>query len=309
MRATAAFAVFTVVLVAAAAGIAQQTFRGGVQVVFVDASVTQGHRPVEGLVPTDFAVLDNGVLQRVDAVDSASIPLDVSFVVDAAFSTLGMTPEQGAAGSNALRKDVQSAARLLSPRDRLRVITFAAEVVETRIMSPVTGDATPVPLANPTTKAWIRRYRITEALLTALTAPVGSDRRHVVLLFARALGDVSVDPLENLSAVAKHADALLYAVLTPQRQEVGTHEPRPFYPSEVAIRAAVSDAAEVTGGKTFLTGDITGAFKNVLKEFRNSYMLRYTLQGPSAKGWHEIVVSVPKCDDCVGRARRGYVAE
>lgn len=162
---------------------------------------------------------------------------------------------------------------------------------------------------HPTTTAWNRRYRITEALLTALTAPAPPDRRHVVLLFARALGDVSVEPLENLPAVAKHADALLYVVLTPQRQEVGTHEPRPFYPSEVAIRTAVSEAAEATGGKTFLTGDIKGAFKNVLKDFRNSYMLRYTLEGAAAKGWHEVVVSVPKCDDCTVRARRGYVAD
>jgi hypothetical protein len=53
-------------------GARQQTFRSGVDLVRVDALVTDGKRVVTGLKAGDFELRDNGVLQTIDG--SASSP-------------------------------------------------------------------------------------------------------------------------------------------------------------------------------------------------------------------------------------------
>ena len=75
------------------------------------------------------------------------------------------------------------------------------------------------------------------------------------------------------------------------------------------IRNTLTRAAEATGGKAYLTGDIVGAFRDALKAFRSGYVLRYTLDGVPSAGWHDIVVKVPRCPTCTIQARRGYVGQ
>jgi hypothetical protein len=68
-------------------------------------------------------------------------------------------------------------------------------------------------------------------------------------------------------------------------------------------------AAEATGGKAVLTGDVSGTFRDVLKDFRQRYVLRYSVQGVPTRGWHDIVVTVPSCPGCTIHARRGYMGQ
>jgi VWFA-related protein len=285
----------------------QQVFRSGVQTVLVDVSVMRGRTPRANLTATDFSLTDNGALQRIESLSATAIPLDVSLVVDATRFTQGLASGMGPAGTDELHRNAQKLADWLQPEDRLRVITFAGDVIETRPMSSIGTKPAPISLKNPTTNESSRRYRMTQAVLTALTTPVSADRRHIVIVFAMGRGEAEAAPLEHLVPPAKRADALLYAVLTPPLQDVRSHQPIAFYPYEVVNRDALTKAAEATGGKAFLTGDIVGAFRDVVKEFRRSYVLRYTLQGVPSAGWHDIVVKVPSCPTCTIRARRGYM--
>ena len=57
-------------------------FSTKVEVVRVDALVTDGARPVLGLGPADFEVLDNGVPQAVEFVSYDQIPLNVVLAFD-----------------------------------------------------------------------------------------------------------------------------------------------------------------------------------------------------------------------------------
>jgi len=282
----------------------QQVFRSGVQTVFVDVSVMKGHTPVTELRAEDFSLSDNGAPQRVEAVAATGIPLDVSLVVDATHSGQLSGTGLNAANWTDVQRSVRQIAATLRTDDRLQLITFAADVVETRPMSPV---GTPESIAVAMMGPFSDRYAITPALLKALTAPVASDRRHLVVVFALGSGKPTVAPMEHLVPVARRADALLYAVLTPTHHSEVTNQVFPFSPSEMVIREAVTAAAEATGGKAYFTGDIAGAFRDVLKEFRSSYMLRYTLEGVPAAGWHDIVVKVRSCPTCTIRARRGYM--
>ena len=267
-----------------------------------------GRTPVTGLSANDFVLTDNGATQRVESLGHAAFPLDVSLVVDATWFTQGRPGgEIGPAGTRELHRNAQQVVGLLGADDRLGVITYAADVVETRPMSLVGVTPDRINVTNPTTYVFSNPIPIAQALLTALTAPTPADRRHIVVLFSAAKLQAEVPLLEHLVPAARRADALLYAVLNLAEQAVDTHQPIPISSPEEMTRDALTEAAEAAGGKTYLTGDSVGALRNILKEFRRSYVLRYTLEGVPAPGWHDVVVKVPSCLQCTVRARRGYM--
>jgi hypothetical protein len=55
-------------------------------------------------------------------------------------------------------------------------------------------------------------------------------------------------------------------------------------------------------------GDAVGAFRRLFEDFRQSYVLRYTLAGVPSPGWHDITVRVVSKNSqrYTVRARRGY---
>ena len=56
----------------------------------VDVLVTENGRPVQGLTPADFEVLDNGVRQKVDLASFEQIPLNVVLALDMSASLQGL---------------------------------------------------------------------------------------------------------------------------------------------------------------------------------------------------------------------------
>ena len=97
---------------------AQQPFRSGVDVVRVDALVTDGHRPIAGLKAADFELLDNGVPQQIDSVALESQPLAVVLVLDTSGSVAGNKMAHLAAAVGVLLKG-------LRPADRAALVTFS----------------------------------------------------------------------------------------------------------------------------------------------------------------------------------------
>jgi tetratricopeptide (TPR) repeat protein len=77
---------------------------------------------------------------------------------------------------------------------------------------------------------------------------------------------------------------------------------------------AIEAGAQATGGalhKALLLDEPTlaGTFKKAFEDFRTSYMLRYTIKGVPAGGWHGIEVTVPRARGYTVRARKGYLIE
>jgi len=65
-----------------------------VESVRVDVLVLENGRPVRGLGPSDFDIVDNGVPQQVDLVSFDQIPLNVVFSLDMSDSLAGERLEQ-----------------------------------------------------------------------------------------------------------------------------------------------------------------------------------------------------------------------
>src|SRR5688572_32763831 len=74
----------------AVATTAGQTFSSRIDAVRVDVLVTENGRPLQGLAPDDFEVLDNGVRQHVDLASFEQIPLNVVLALDMSASLQGL---------------------------------------------------------------------------------------------------------------------------------------------------------------------------------------------------------------------------
>ena len=300
----------------------QTTFRSGVEVVTVTVSVRDGNRVVTGLGAADFQITDNGVVQTISRVDTDTVPVDVTLVLDTSGSTEWVIER--------FRKDTQQIAALLRPIDRIRVLaidTFAHELMP---MQPAGGT---VMLDGPPSGGLTALY---DTLAASLIAPLDINRRHLVVAMTDGIDTYSAVRPDSLRVIAARADAVLHIVHARSRF-IGTpvympqdrryvlipHNQRQFEraiwgPLDPFMRAAYLDLdeqqlqllAETTGGELhgptlFGTGTV-GAFTRVYNEFRQSYLLRFTPEGVDRAGWHELKVTVPKSPRLTVRARSGY---
>ncbi len=177
-------------------------------------------------------------------------------------------------------------------------------------------------------------------LTAALLQPVEPARRHVVVARTKGLDTISSVDAAAVRAVAERSDALFHVVVMetafdneaalagfqcanmglcwPNRTLWVPHRsqlvgPRPVHPV-LRDGLAIEAGAQATGGalhKALLLSEPTlgGTFKKAFEDFRTSYVLRYTLKGVPAGGWHTIEVSLPGKRNYTVRSRRGYLVE
>lgn len=67
----------------------QARFRSGTDAVLVDVEVTSGGRPVAGLTAADFELTDSGVVQQVNVMSFADVPVSLLLVLDTSSSVDG----------------------------------------------------------------------------------------------------------------------------------------------------------------------------------------------------------------------------
>ena len=105
-------------LLAVLAVLAQATFSSRVDMVRVDVLVTDNGKPVLGLTPADFEILDNGVAQQVELVSFDQVPLNVVLVFDMSDSVEGERRDKLFEGAGALLGG-------LKPDDQSALVTFS----------------------------------------------------------------------------------------------------------------------------------------------------------------------------------------
>lgn len=282
------------------------TFRGGVDVVSVDASVLKGRTSVGGLTSADFAVSDNGVPQQVDAVPVEAVSIDVTVLADVSGSAGRLFVSE----TTHLARQIES---LLRPADRLRVVAFGTDVQELIPLQPMTRDLTlPVLTAGGRTSlddaiAW--------TLITGERAP---NRRRLTVIFTDGYENASFVGEDALIAVMKRADTLLHLVSPATASTRGPGFPDWFTDLVTMTggeRHEVLDASAGDDGSVLLKPPsemaIVDSFRRILDDFRRSYVLYYTLRGVPRAGWHDVTVKIvtPGGEKYTVRARKGYFGE
>jgi len=272
-------------LTALAAGVRAQnpTFSSKVEAVRVDVLVTEDGKPVRGLRPADFEILDNGVRQTVDLVSFEQLPLNVVFTFDMSDSIVGERLENlreaGRAVLGGLKKDDQAA-----------LVTFNHEVV---VGPSLTADTNlvraAIERAIPTGNT-----SLVDASFAGMMLAESDVGRGLVIVFSDGRDTSSWLRPKAVLDVAKRSDAVVYGVS-----------------AGLALQAEfLGDLADQTGGRLYKvesTKGLSSVFLEVLDEFRQRYLVSYSPSGVSSDGWHQLTVRV-KGRNATVRARPGYLA-
>ena len=287
----------------------QAVFRSHVDGVSVEVSVRSAGKPVEGLTAKDFVLIDNGVRQQIEILDTEAVPLDVTLIIDTSGSTATVV--------ESLTNDMRRIAALLRPDDRLRLLTIDTYVNQIFPMQPAAAH----PAIDHLTANGLSS--VNDALAAAMLRPVESNRRHLVIALTDAIDSISALDAHAVRDIAQRSDATLHlshlslqsaSVLGAfQCRMMGRCYPtsRFWIPFGEHDPDTLREAARLTGGDLYEPGFFAQAnpvtiFTQVLEDFRRSYVLRYMPQGGARTGWHDVTVRVPGSPSCVVRARKGY---
>jgi Ca-activated chloride channel family protein len=273
------------VVALAAAGLAAQTttFRAQVDVVRVDALVTDGGHPVIGLGSGDFELLDNGVPQHVDLISSNETPVNLVLALDMSDSVNGN-------GLSELRTAGRQAVAALRTGDKAGLVTFSGAV---SVRSALTADASRIGAALDEATA-SGDTAVRDASYAAMVMAESDASRALVMIFSDGIDTASVLTNDTVMTTAKRLDAVVYALTV----------------ADPAGTTFLRDLSSQTGGRVIRvqsTKNLGAELVAILDEFRHRYVLSYTPQGVSSTGWHRLDVRLKGRHGTVN-ARPGYVA-
>jgi hypothetical protein len=260
---------------------------------------------VLGLTADEFILLDNGVPQSVEAVSLDSVPLDLTLLLTSRAESVQFDTSAGQDSGSSLIRGLDSIAvvrRLLLAEDRLRVVFVNCEIYSELVPREVPLGRAKF-LAPPWGPRCNLRIRLADGIFYALAWPVPADRRHLVVVFADGWDTGSALEVQQLPRLAANSDAVMHAVLwAPQGPSVNYYEQRRNMTSDPAIGLAV----EQSGGAILKAGDVDVTLRQILADYRTSYLLRYVPREVPSVGWHELAVSLRRPGNFTIRARRGY---
>lgn len=283
-------------MVVALAGAGQAVFRARTDLVAISASVKRGNTPVANLAAADFRLTDNGVEQAIEAVTIESVPLDVTLFMDTSGSTAGALDR--------MKKNVVSIAAMLRPDDRFRLLTIGLSVEAPIPWQPA---GTPISLEM---KAMPGISVVYDAMFVALTHTPAPGRRHLIVAMTdgRDCGSLLDGP--RMLDASGRSEAVVHWIYVSADADSD--------PNSISAWCTPNDGGEVdflaqtaarTGGDSHRSrfGDpAVRTFAQILDDFRQSYVLRYSPQGVTARGWHAVTVNVPAHPALSIKARSGY---
>jgi len=257
-------------------------FSTNVEVVRVDVLVTDGGRPVLGLKPADFDVLDNGVPQDVEFVSYDQIPLNVVLAFDMSESVAGERLDHLRTAGTAMLAG-------LKRNDQAALVTFNNQIM---LGAALTSDLGP--LRDAVGRAiGAGDTSLVDGVYAGITVGESDAGRALMIVFSDGLDTLSwLSPAAVLDT-AKRSDVVVYAA------SVGR------------VKADfLRDLTSFTGGRLFeveKTANLSGTFIGILEEFRQRYLVSYTPRGVSRDGWHRLEVRL-KGKRATIKSRPGYLA-
>ncbi len=258
-----------------------QRFSSGALAVRVDVLVTTGGKSLGGLGAADFELRDNGVLQKVDVVEGADVPINAVLALDTSASTKGKRRQDLVAAGDALL------ARL-KPSDRAALTAFNHAAVPT---VPLTSDLATV-RASLRSMTPTGETSVMDGAYVALTATLGQPGRSLILVCTDGFDTWSWLRPEDVLEAARRASVVIYGVTSSDaRRDAGLK--------------AITDATAGHILQVKSSAELTAAFQKILDDFRNRYILAYSPSGVPADGFHTLDVRVKRPGASV-KARPGY---
>ena len=290
------FTGFLAVALSAAAVSGQAVFRARTESVAISASVKRGNAPVANLAAADFRLTDNGVAQAIEAVTIESVPLDVTLFMDTSGSTAGALDR--------MKRNVVSIAGMLRPDDQFRLLTIGLSV-ETPVPWQRAGQRFTLDM-----KAVPGISLVYDALFVALTHAPAAGRRHLIVAMTDGQDCGSLLDGSRVLDASGRSEAVLHWIYVSNSGDFDENAVSAWCtPSDAGEEDFVGQSAVRTGGDLHRSrfGDpAVRTFGQILDEFRQSYVLRYSPQGVKGAGWHTVAVQVPAQPGLTIKSRSGY---
>ncbi len=286
-------------LVCGSLGLSAQIFRGGVDIVSLNITVTEGTTLIPGLDQSMFSVFEDGVLQDPSFFSRTPQPIALSLLIDTSTSMEMRLPvaQQAAIGF----------ARRLGPNDAAQVIAFNSrvEILQTFTSDPVLlEDAIRRTRAGGATSLYNAVYVALSELRRIRATSTDEIRRQAVVILSDGEDTSSLIAYEDVLDSAKRSEVAVYAIGLRSKQDRPT---RGFNEAEFVLRTL----SQETGGRVFFVDDaapLEAIYQQIADELANQYTIGYTSKNPKRDGaWRAIVVRVDR-PNTVARTKRGYFA-
>lgn len=280
-----------------AAAQAPQVFKANTTVVRVHVSVVADGRPVAGLAAEHFALRDNGVSQRVEAV-TAPQALDVALLVDRSASTIG------SAGAT-VRQAAVDVLQLLREEDHVSVYAFAEYPVLLQPLRP--GRSELVSTVQGIGGLPTAKTAVWDAVVATSAAHAGATSVPHMMVFTDGCDNNSWMTPQQAGEWLGRLDVSLDLIWTGSspRERSGLDLWADICHGPIRLEQATSRI----GGQIFRTADRnnTERIGARLTALRSGYLLTYTPTGvKQGDGWHRIDVRLQKGARGRVSAREGY---
>lgn len=339
-----------IVVAAGVLAVAQQgpvrppTFRAGVELINVTATVTdQAGRFVPGLTQDSFRVYDDNVPQAITQFSTERVPVSLGIMLDTSGS---MDGEKMIAAQAALNRFLL---QLLDPDDEVFLYRFDNVP---HLVEGWTKDKRRISEAVAQIRARGATSLYDTVAQAVQMAQQGHNRKKAVLIISDGNDTASQTDLASVKQLIRETEVLVYAIgidaASPQvRYQLisqwpqrpipypfpfpgGRRPPRmpPAQPPPIASPhpnepdspstgsdddpvnvAALRDITDDSGGRTEIvrwTRDLESATAGIADELSKQYFFGYDAPGRGDGRWHTIRVEVTQPEYHV-RARRGYV--
>jgi Ca-activated chloride channel family protein len=276
----------------------QGKFRGGIELVSLSVTVTDGAKYVTGLEESDFEVFEDGTKQTLTFFSRVQQPIALAILLDTSNSMeekLSTAQEAAIGFVRRMKKD-----------DVIEVIDFNSQV---RIPQPFTNDVGALERAirqttvNGSTSLYNALYVSLKGLKDERAKNTEEIRRQAIVVLSDGDDTSSVIEYEDVLDLAKRSETAIYAIGLRQ-PESGRGK---FKEAEFVLR----QLSQETGGRVFFPmtiAELPKIYEQISEELASQYSMAYSSRNPMRNGaWRRIDVRVTK-PGLNARARRGYYA-
>lgn len=276
------------------------SFRAGVDVVFLNVTVTDGTaRYLTDLEADDFSVFEDGVKQDVMLFSRTNLPIALALLLDTSASMEGKLPvaQEAAVGF----------ARCLRSQDLAEIVSFDSRVV---LLQRFTNSAAELEQAirrtspGGATSLHNAVYIALKDLKKVMATSADEVRRQAIVVLSDGEDTSSLLPFEEVLDLAKRSETAIYAIgLNGNDGSSG----RGFNEAEFVLR----QFAKETGGRAFFTNqasELATVYEQISDELSSQYTVGYTSRNPRRDGaWRRVVVQVGR-PNAIARTKLGYFA-
>jgi Ca-activated chloride channel homolog len=280
------------------AAAAQAPFRGGIDLVSLNVTVTDGNRFVTDLEEADIEIFEDGIKQQTTFFSKVQQPIALAVLLDTSASMESKleTAQEAAIGF----------ARRMRPGDLMEVIEFNGQV---SILQSFTSDVAALERAirqatvHGSTSLYNAIYVSLKDLKKARTSGAAEVRREAMVVLSDGDDTSSLVAYEEVLDLAKRSETAIYAI--GLRQNGGGR--RQFQEAEFVLK----QLSQETGGRAFYpnsVAELPKIYELISQELSSQYAVGYVSKNPARNGaWRRISVRVNR-QGLIGRTRQGYYA-